>query len=317
MSKTAVVILSAGEPLKPDALKNFFLRLYNDPYLFAFPYFRNLLTKFHAGRKLKPAIFEYESVINQSEYKNSVREFVNKLKGELKARNLDADVYHAARYTVPLIRKISIKVTDGNYDSVVVTTVNPFYSKVISGSFFREWEKVHGQKKNSVNVTEFYNQKNFVAAVSERIAITLRDHQLEKPDNPLILFAAESASPIEVENGDPYVDQLKETCELVMSNFSGYKYKLGYYNHLILDKMLSPSVDDLIKNADTKNVVVVPLSSPGLDFHTFYKLKIELKNIATASGIKTYCVAGGILESEKFNTCMVSIVKGALKFAEM
>lgn len=317
MPKTAVVILSAGEPIKPDALKNFFLRLYNDPFLFAFPYFRKLLIKFHAGRRLKPAVYEYETVTRHTEYKNFTREFVKKFKGELKARNLDADVYHAARYTVPLIRKISKKVTDGNYESVVVTTVNPFYSKVLSGSYFREWERVHGAVKSVVSVTEFYNQKNFIAAVSERLAMTLRDNQLEKTDNPLIIFAAESSSPIEVENGDPYCEQLKETCNLVMTNFPGTKYKLGYYSHLIMDKMLQPSLENLVKNAETKNVVVVPLSSPGLDFHTFYKLNIELKQTARSAGISHCYVTGGVMESEKFNACMVSVVKGALKFAEM
>jgi len=316
MPKIGVVLLGAGEPDKLNEIKEYLISLHEDPFLFPFPYARGFLTKIMAARKTQKAEEEFNFAMGTPDYGKTISNFAKKFKAELLARNIDAEVFFATRYYKPSIRKIAKKVSSESFDITIIISIHPQYSKVISGAFFREWEKYYtGNKTTSIQLTEYHSQKLFISAVSEKIAITLRDNSLTKNDNPLILFCAESVSRTELEHGDPYCVQMEESVRLIMENFEGYQYKLGYYNNIISEKSLFPDVKNLIKNAGTKSIVVVPLSSPGEDFHTFYKLNHELKNLAHSNGIKHFYPIEKILESEKFTNCMVTMVKGALKFA--
>ena len=103
-----------------------------------------------------------------------------------------------------------------------------------------------------------------------------------------MLFSAHSLPVKFIEEGDPYVDQIKETINEVTKKID-IKWSLSYQSKTGPVKWLGPSTETMLHGlADkgTKNLLVVPISFVSDHIETLYEIDILYKNMANTLGIR-------------------------------
>lgn len=316
MTKIAIVLFSAGEPAYPGDIEEYLQNIYNDPFLFPVPFMRGIISAFTAKSKSKKVRAIVEENKAAGRFNNPFDTIKDKFKRELKKRSIEADIFHAERFGRYNIEKAATDVYNGNFDLVILLSLNPHYAKTKSGGYFRDWRKYYkGDPVKTVEIKEYASHPEYISAVSEQIAITFHENKLGRRDKTPVIFAAEGIARAEIANGDPYVTSVEDLTAAVMANFGEITHSVGFYRSLTYNEKLTPSVLSRVKGVKGENVVIVPVSAPELDFYTNYKLNIELKETAKKSGIKNYFVIGGITESEMYMKCLSTLVRNAVTFA--
>jgi ferrochelatase len=119
--------------------------------------------------------------------------------------------------------------------------------------------------------------------------------QLDKFKDPAkvhIVFSAHSIPERYVQEGDPYLDQTRETVELIVKRF--YKvnpYYLSFQSKIGPIKWLEPSTNDVIVelgNREIADVLLVPISFVSEHIETLYELDILYRKVAAEVGIRNF-----------------------------
>ena len=139
-------------------------------------------------------------------------------------------------------------------------------------------------------ICSWHDQPTYLQALA-----TLIQGQLDKFDDPAkvhIVFSAHSIPERYVQEGDPYLDQTRETVELIVKRF--YKvnpYHLSFQSKIGPVKWLEPSTNDVIVelgNREIAGVLLVPISFVSEHIETLYELDILYRKVAAEAGIRNF-----------------------------
>jgi len=108
------------------------------------------------------------------------------------------------------------------------------------------------------------------------------------PEKVHVLFSAHSLPAKFIEEGDPYVDQIKETINEVTKKIN-IQWSLSYQSKSGPVKWLGPSTEQMLHELagrGIKDLLVVPISFVSDHVETLYEIDILYKNMADKLGIK-------------------------------
>jgi ferrochelatase len=95
-----------------------------------------------------------------------------------------------------------------------------------------------------------------------------------------------------IEEGDPYLDQIKETVESVMNRLGEDRpHSLSFQSKVGPVKWLRPSTDETIRKLGSEGisqVLLVPVSFVSEHIETLYELDILYRHVAKEVGIAHY-----------------------------
>lgn len=174
------------------------------------------------------------------------------------------------RYFKPYTNETVEKVIAEGFERIIFLPMYPQYCKATTGSSFLEAEKAVKDKNiETTFIQDFHNNPVYIDLLKRYISDNIRDDEL-------LLFSAHSIPQKFVDEGDPYVDQVKECCRLAAN---GRDYKLSFQSRTGPVKWVSPDTVETVKelvNNQNKKLFIVPISFVCDHIETLCELDIEL-----------------------------------------
>jgi len=202
-------------------------------------------------------------------------------------------VYIGMRYWRPFISDTVQDIIENGVEHLIVLTLYPHYSKTTTGSSVNDFKCVLKSEKFNVQyIEEWHDFPPYIDALAELIFEGASE--FEENDFTL-LYSAHNLPTSFINEGDPYLDHIKNTIQNVNARlFDGpyhmkeFKWALAFQSRSGPVEWLEPSTDDtIVKMAGegVKNLFIVPISFVSDHIETLYEIDILFKEIADKHGI--------------------------------
>ncbi|MGM0587213.1 MAG: ferrochelatase [Bacteroidota bacterium] len=231
-------------------------------------------------------------------------------------------VYTCMRYWLPFADTTMEDMKEDGITHAVMVPLYPQFSWTTTGSSFRDWETVRNDKFGEelpweeYYVKNYHLNENYLQSMNERIDEALAAMDDDTRQKTHLIFSAHGTPLLEVESGDPYTVEIKETMEAVMDRRERQEdYWLGFQSKVGPQKWTQPNTVDLVmRHAEygIKNILLVPIAFVTDHIETLYELGVELEeeleeegyemeNIAVMPGINDHPKYIQALQEEVFN----------------
>jgi protoporphyrin/coproporphyrin ferrochelatase len=147
------------------------------------------------------------------------------------------------------------------------------------------------KSKNNFNIIEISSwptEELYIKALAEKISAGLA--AIKNQDNIQLIYSAHSLPVSFIEEGDPYLDELKTTIEAI-EKITNTKGHLCFQSRSGPVEWLVPSTPDTIRKlADQgcRSLLVLPISFVSDHVETLYEIDIQYHELAQELGIKLY-----------------------------
>jgi ferrochelatase len=275
-NKTAAMLLAMGGPDSLQAIPDYLYNIFSDRELIRLPGgalmqkpFARLISRLRAGKVKK----HYELIGGSSPLLKWTRAQAANVERELSDFD-DFSCYVAMRYYHPGIADSVAKIQNDGYAHVIVIPMYPQFSIATTGSGFRELaRRLKGRDGFTCDlVKDFHRDPDYIALLREYI-----DRHTEPDD--ILLFTAHSLPQRFVDEGDPYVDQVRTSSELVAN---GREYYVSFQSRTGPVKWVGPDTVDetrrLLETTD-RRICLVPIAFVCDHIETLYELDIELPGL--------------------------------------
>jgi ferrochelatase len=187
------------------------------------------------------------------------------------------------------------KIEQANLERLVILPLFPQYSVTTTGSGFAVLrqliEKSSLLKKLDVRWIRAWPDhptyiESFVQSIQRELA------KFGNPDKVHLLFSAHSIPESYVRDGDPYLQQTKQSVELIMDRLGRRNpHQLSFQSKIGPVKWLEPFTNDVILQLGKQgidDVLVVPISFVSEHIETLYELDILYKKVAAQAGVDNF-----------------------------
>jgi protoporphyrin/coproporphyrin ferrochelatase len=165
----------------------------------------------------------------------------------------------------------------------------PHYARMSLGSYQRSLQEAWDGEL--VFIAGFHDHPAFIAAVQgllrEALAPSLRER---------LFFTAHSLPERIIAEGDPYRDQLLESCRLVASGMELPRWELAFQSASHTgEPWLGPDLLEAVEQSGAKDVLVCPIGFVADHLEILYDLDVEAQSFAREKGLR-------IRRTQSFNT---------------
>ena len=283
--KEAILLTYMGAPSNVDEIKPFLFRLFSDRDLinFGVPSFLQkplayVISTFRTP-KVKP---QYEAIGGGSPLVKYSLEQASLLEKETGLK-----VFTGMLYSEPLLEKVAKEIENNGIERLYVLTLYPQYSKATAGACIRDVKKLLEGKTELKIVNSWCRNESYIKWIQEMLKKAL---DKSEPEGTAVLFSAHSLPEYFVkELQDVYVDEVRDTVNLVMNAFPEYRWFISYQSKVGPIKWLEPSTEETIKELKEKGfkkVVVFPVSFVSEHIETLYELDVEYRELAEKIGLE-------------------------------
>ena len=313
---TAVLLLNLGGPDSLGAVKPFLFNLFSDreiirlgpsflqkPIAYLISSLRGKKTEefysliggkspicditFAQAKALEEALNK-SGVSNQESGENDPSRLTSHVSRSLK-------VSVAMRYWHPLIEKVVPELYDSGIRRLIVLSLYPQYSVATTGSSLNKLREVTEKYGIEIfSILSWFDHPLYIDALVDEIRKGLKafNSSLITHHSSLsevhVLFSAHSLPVKFIEEGDPYVDQIKGTIKEITKKIN-ISWSLSYQSKSGPVQWLGPSTDKEIEDLaekGIKNLLVVPVSFVSDHIETLYEIDILYKKMAEALGMR-------------------------------
>lgn len=197
-------------------------------------------------------------------------------------------VEYAMRYWPPSAVTAIEALLEKGVNRFIGLTLYPHYSRATTGSSVRDLQKHLSQKAPDLNaemILSWPTQPAYIQAISQNIAAGLASFD---PAPAEIVYSAHSLPVSFIEEGDPYVQHIKQTIAAVEAR-TGKRGHLCYQSRSGPVEWLTPSTPTMLENLSQqgcKNVLMVPISFVSDHIETLYEINIQYRDLAESLGMK-------------------------------
>ncbi len=287
--RTGIILLNLGGPERLDDVEPFLYNLFADREIIRLgPFF---LQKFIAGRiarkRAPQSRKSYAAIGGGSPLKEITRQQGEALAGKLADKG-DFVVDMAMRYWQPTAKEALQKMADQGISRVVALPLYPHYSKATSGSSLRDLERAASSLKSDFEIIEipsWPDEPNYIKSLSAVIKEGLHFFTSQEVE---VVYSAHSLPVTFIEEGDPYLDELKKTIK-ALEDLTGVSGKLCFQSRSGPVEWLRPSTPEMLDNLSDqgcRKVLMVPISFVSDHVETLYEIDIQYKEMAEELGIE-------------------------------
>ncbi len=318
--KTGVLLFNLGGPESLRDVKPFLYRLFSDPEIIRIKFapLRKLLAYTIATVRRKTSEGYYSQIGGGSPLRRLTEEQARALAGELKSRGKDVRTFVGMCTWHPFLHEAVEEAGRSGIDRLVILPLFPQFSVTTTGSGFSALrpllDKRFGSRKIELHWVRSWNDhptyiESFVRAIRLELA------KFPNADSVHLLFSAHSIPEMYVRNGDPYLDQTKQSVELIMDALGRRNpYQLSFQSKIGPVKWLGPSTNDVLMQLGaqgTADVLVVPISFVSEHIETLYELDILYKKVAADAGIANFRRVPALNSDPTFIRALAEIVESA------
>ncbi|MEJ2414823.1 MAG: ferrochelatase [Sulfurimonas sp.] len=311
MKKEAVLLLNMGGPNNLEEVEVFLTNMFNDKNILTMK--SNLLRKFIATMitfsRTESSQEIYRQLGGKSPIVEHTQNLVNKLQNRL-GENVIVDF--VMRYTPPFAPEVIEKLQKEAIDKIYLIPLYPQYSTTTTKSSLEDFEEYYhkaGGEALLVEIKHYFENKKYNQAILEQIKLSMDDADYKEFD---IIFSAHGLPQKIVDAGDVYekhvnrhVNILKEMMQQEGMGFN--KVHLAYQSKVGPMKWLDPSLEDKLKEIETKKVLIFPIAFTIDNSETDFELDVEYREIAEELGFDEYKVAKCLNESDLFVDALIEI----------
>ncbi|AMW34460.1 ferrochelatase [Haematospirillum jordaniae] len=297
VKRLAIVVFNLGGPDRPEAVKPFLFNLFNDPAIIGAPKpVRWLLAKFISSRRAPVAREIYEHLGGKSPLLEQTRSQADALEKALADMADTVKVFVAMRYWHPMTAETVHAVKDFSPDQIVLLPLYPQYSSTTSGSSLKLWAEEALKQGLDVPTSTLCCYPDEVGLI-DALALKIRDTLSNLSTNVRVLFSAHGLPKKVIAAGDPYQDQVEQTCDALVERLgflgvdtANLDWTICYQSRVGPLEWIGPSTDDEIIRAgkDGVAVVMVPVAFVSEHSETLVELDIEYGALARESGVPSY-----------------------------
>jgi protoporphyrin/coproporphyrin ferrochelatase len=319
--KVGVLLFNLGGPETLRDVKPFLYRLFSDPEIIhvKFSPLRKAIAYTIATLRRKTSEGYYSQIGGGSPLRRLTEEQARALEDELKRRGRDVETFVGMCTWHPFLFEAVDKIDAANIDSLVILPLFPQYSVTTTGSGFavlRQLIDKHPQfKKLDVQwICSWADQPTYIESFVQAIQRELR--KFTDPEKVHLLFSAHSIPESYVRNGDPYLEQTKETVELIMDRLGRRNpYQLSFQSKIGPVKWLEPFTSDVIAGLGKQgvdDVLVIPVSFVSEHIETLYELDILFRRVAADAGVENFRRVPALNSDPTFIRALADIVESTL-----
>jgi ferrochelatase len=200
-------------------------------------------------------------------------------------------VYTGMRYWHPYIKDTLTEIHKAGITSIIAIVMAPHRSNYSALAYQTDLKAaLEGltPEPEVEFISEWYKNRHFQEAVAENIVKGLTFfHNREKT---VVIFSAHSLPIKFMDPKDPYVRQIEETINEIITITGPLKWKLGYQSKgMIPGEWLGPDVDSImgrLTEEGIENVLLVPVGFVSDHVETLYDIDIVYRKKAESIGLK-------------------------------
>ena len=292
--KWAALFLNMGGPETLDDVEPYLCNIFSDRSIIKLPLsflLQKPLARFISSRRAPKTREHYETIGGGSPLLKWSRLAAEGVAGNLEEKYPNIGAFVGMRYTPPFIKDQLTLLAREGYKHIVVVSLYPHYSLATTGTALQEvidWLENDGNKTGltlSV-ISNWYDRPLYIDLLKARIARAMQ--QVADLKEARLLFSAHSLPVKMIEKGDPYLDHIRRTVSLAGE---GYDYILSFQSRSGPVRWLGPETAATIQElgrSGVRELVVVPISFVSDHIETLHEIDIELRDLATDSGIKNF-----------------------------
>jgi len=275
--KCCVTLLGMGGPDSLVGVRPYLANIFSDCSIIRLPggpLLQKPLAKMIAQFRQKKVKSHYRLIGGKSpllDWTNAQKEHLKRL---LQAKNPDIACVVGMRYFRPFIGESIAEAYRLGYRHFCFFPMYPQYCRATTGSSFEEVGRALGGLRgvNAAFVKDFHDHPGYIALLRQYIESNMRQ-------NDTLLFSAHSIPASFVNEGDPYVNQVKRTAELAAGSRD---YFISFQSRTGPVKWVGPdTVEEARRLLQEKpgNLFVVPISFVCDHIETLYEIDIELRTL--------------------------------------
>ena len=234
---------------------------------------------------LAELVGRYEAVGGPTALNRITREQAAGLGRAVAERGHEVDVYIGFKHVSPFIGDAVRRMAEDGIERAVGIVLAPHYSLRSIAEYAHYAEEARPPGLELEIVRSWHDAPGFVAFLASRLGEAVG----RSAGNPLVLFTAHSVPARVLEKGDPYPDQLRETCELVAGQAGVDRWEFAFQSAgRTADPWLGPDVLEVIEAAadrGERDLVVQSVGFVADHLEILYDLDIEARQSAEARGM--------------------------------
>jgi ferrochelatase len=319
--KVGILLFNLGGPETLSDVKPFLYRLFSDPEIIHVKWspLRKAIAYAIATLRRRTSEGYYRQIGGGSPLRRLTQDQARALSDELKRRGKDVETFVGMCTWRPFLREAVNSVEQSNIEKLLILPLFPQYSVTTTGSGFSALRQLIEKrpsfhKLNVQWVRSWADQPTYIQSFVEGIQRELAT--FTKPDRVHLLFSAHSIPESYVRKGDPYLDQTKQSVELIMDRLGRKNpYQLSFQSKIGPVKWLEPFTNDVILELGKRgidDVLVVPISFVSEHIETLYELDILYKKVAKEAGIDNFRRVPALNSDPTFIRALAEIVESTL-----
>ncbi len=329
---TGVLLLNLGGPDSLQAVRPFLFNLFSDREIIRLgPSFLQkpiayLISSLRAGKTVEAyGLIGGKSPIRDITFAQAqaLEEVLNRVQGPISGDAPEgAKVSVAMRYWHPLIEKVVPELHAAGVRKLIVLSLYPQFSVATTGSSLNKLREVTAHYGIEIfSILSWFDHPLYIDALVHSMREGMKvfgglSETAGKASDVHVLFSAHSLPVKFIEEGDPYVDQIKGTIDAIVKKID-IPWSLSYQSKSGPVQWVGPSTDEMIEELakkGIKNLLVVPVSFVSDHIETLYEIDILYKKMAEQLGMRLERVAS-LNTSPLFILALKDIVLKGIKEA--
>lgn len=285
-----VILLNLGGPERLEDVEPFLCNLFSDRKIIRlspFPFLQNFIARQIARKRAPKSRESYDLIGGGSPLGRITAEQGKALEEQLNSVG-PFKVRMAMRYWHPFARETLKMFDQAGICKIVALTLYPHYSIATTGSSIDDLHKVAVEFSSSFQIAEvdsWPEQPNYVECLADTIKEGAKFFDGVRFK---LVYSAHSLPVKFIEEGDPYLDQIKQTIKAV-EQLTGINGKLCFQSRSGPVKWLSPSTPEMLERLaaeGNKNILMVPISFVSDHVETLYEIDMLYRGQAKSLGMR-------------------------------
>ena len=286
---TAVMLLNMGGPEKLEDVEPFLFNLFSDRLIIRLgpAFMQKFIARFISRKRAPKSSKTYELIGGGSPLGKTTADQAAALEKLLIPKG-SYKVAVAMRYWHPRVEPTLKGLQLIGINKIIALPLYPHYSIATSGSSLEDLSKANLATPSPCGIAEissWQTQPLYIEALADDIIKSLESFGREKVQ---VVYSAHSLPVKFIQEGDPYVDHLKDTIAAVekITNAPG---KICYQSRSGPVEWLTPSTPDMIEQLASEgceNILMVPISFVSDHVETLYEVDMLYKDMANKLGMR-------------------------------
>ena len=241
--------------------------------------------------QLSDLLRRYRAVGGPTELNRITRAQAEGLSRALVARGSAAPVYTGFKHVAPFVGDAVRRMGEDGIERAVGIVLAPHYSLRSIAEYERYAEEARPPGLDLEVVRAWYDDTGFVGFLAGRLRDALQRAGVSTlaVRSTEVVFTAHSVPASAIDRGDPYPEQLRESCELVASRAGVGRWRLAYQSAGRTEEAwLGPDVlevIDSIAEEGARGVVVQAIGFVADHLEILYDLDVEARQRAESRGL--------------------------------